>query len=311
MTRTASIDAGSNTFRILIADVDHRTLRPLVRDMIITRMAQGLGDGGRFHPEAWGRGRDALRKFAAMMTAYRVEASVGVATSAFRRAADGPAFVSAARDMGIKLDVISGTEEAELTLAGVRSVLSEEDNRAGLLVDVGGGSTELIAFHSDKVMWKLSLRLGAVGLWERFITTDPPYPGQLVAMSQYIQDALTGANSELDDAIRTMKGRVRLIGTAGTATTLAAMDLVMTNYDPAAIDNHLLTYDRLQSLYHRMASLPAQARLALPGLYPGREDIILSGAAVVLEVMTMFGCRDLRITDAGLLEGIILNRIAV
>ena len=303
----AGIDIGTNTLRLLIADAGPATLRQLVSDRIITRLGQGIDRSGMLAPDAQERSISALARFAEQVRLHSVTALDAVGTSALRTAGNAQEFIRDVKDRtGLDIRVITGDEEARLTLLGVRSAFGEgspaEQSGACMVLDVGGGSTEVILARTDGESTERSLPMGAVYLTERFLLHDPPHQEEIATLRMSVREALRS----LDEA----GGAVRptgLIGTAGTITTLAAMHLEMEEYDPVRINGSRLRRQDLDRLVTLLAGKSIGERRAIKGLEPGREDIILAGAIVVQEIMERTGAADLLVSDWGLREGIVLD----
>lgn len=303
----AGIDIGTNALRLLIADAVPATLRQLASDRIITRLGQGIDRSGMLAPDAWERSIFALARFAEQIRLRSVTALDAVGTSALRMAGNAPDFIRNAKDRtGIEIRVITGDEEARLTLLGVRSALGEgtsgEQAAACMVIDVGGGSTEVILTHPTGERKERSIPLGAVYLTERFLRNDPPQQKEISSLRKAVRETLRS----LDEPGDTVHPAV-LIGTAGTVTTLAAMHLGMEEYDPARINGSRLPRQDLDRIVASLAAKSLLERRAMKGLEPGREDIVLAGAIVVQEIMERTGAADLLVSDWGLREGLVLD----
>ncbi len=301
----ASIDVGTNTLRLLIADVgsDGR-VHPIVKERVITRLGEGFD--GEIKERAAERTLEALKTFAQRLSAFPVERMRAVGTSVLRRASNREWFIErAVRETGIRIDVISGREEAFLSAIGALSVVG--DGRRALIFDVGGGSTEYI-FYERGIRTCHSIDLGVVSLTEAFLHTDPPAPRELEGMEEVVEEGIMG----LIDLIRQegfdpsfySRGGL-LVGTAGTPTTLAAIDQALRTYDPERINGYRLSFRTIQEIYRRLTSLSVRERMGVVGLERGREDVIIPGTVVVLKTMSLFGFQEMVVSDAGLLEGVI------
>ncbi len=197
-----------------------------------------------------------------------------------------------------------------MTLKGVFSVFDRAPTRS-LVFDIGGGSTELILTEGNNIVKTASIRLGVVHLAENLITTDPPAARELSYLRKYINNSIVLSDftidNRLDKSYRANSMQFPLIGTAGTVTTLAAIDQQMEQYDPLEINNYKLTREAIENIYHRLNTLPISERRKIPGLEEGREVVIIPGTAMVLEIMDYFRFNKLIVSDAGLLEGILLD----
>ncbi len=297
----AVIDLGTNTARLLIAD---RFPDAAFCQLALLRRIVRLGGG--FHRErglsddAMERALDALRVFSAEIVRYGVRTVRAVATSAVRDAVNGQAFVArVARETGIVLQVIGGETEGRITLQGVLAGLDERPEQL-LLFDVGGGSTEYTVARTVSPCFVQSLPLGVVRLTEG--------KGTPTAMAEKIGRELDLLQRHLTRAeVAVNPDRALLVGTAGTATTLAALSLGMTEYDYRKVNNLVLPLEEIQRLYNLLLPLSPRQRLDLPGLEPGREDLIIAGTLIVLMTMQRFGFNRLKVSDYSLLEGLVVT----
>jgi exopolyphosphatase/guanosine-5'-triphosphate,3'-diphosphate pyrophosphatase len=253
-----------------------------------------------------------LEDFARIIEEYHVENIFAVATSVVRQAENGEAFIAQIhKRTGIPVRTLNGSEEARLTLKGVLSAVTQP-TRNTLVFDLGGGSTEFILTEGTRPLKVKSTPLGVVFLSETLPTSDPPTPQELSRLSTTIRKHLSFMDvHNLLPAVLPHgdPSPLSLIGTAGTVTTLAAIDQKMEIYDPRTINNYRLSREALLTMYQRLTTLTALQRTALHGLEKGREAVIIPGTAIVLEIMSLFGCNHLIVSDAGLLEGILLDRM--
>ena len=309
VTRAAAIDIGTNTFRLLIADVPPAgELIPVHRARIITRLGKGFYSGGRISPAACRRSLQALDTFSSIIRDHAARAVHAVATSVVREAVNGPEFVRAVeRRTGIGIKVLSGDEEGRLSCAGVLSSVAAPD--CSCIVDIGGGSTELILSRHRLPPLVFSIRLGAVHLCEELLCSDPPSQQEQRDMHDRIKIAIDTAlapDTSIPFPAPSPASDV-LIGTAGTITTLAAIDQALNQYDPRRINNYVLSRDKISSILRRLSAMRREERMQVPGLEPGREDLIISGSAIVLQIMDRFGFDLIIVSDGGLLEGILID----
>lgn len=304
--RVATIDLGSNTVRLLVADVEpaRRGWRVVEADQRVTRLGEGLAAGGRLGPAPVERTAATVREYVERARRAGAERVAIVATSAVREAANGRDFAAALeRATGERVRVVSGEDEAALTLAGVLSGLDDAPDGDTLVFDVGGGSTEYILARGREPLAAVSLRLGVVDLAERY-----PFPGRVDwprydAMRAEIAERLVG---ELPARIRAGTPG-RLVGTAGTATTLAALDLGLASYDPGRVQGHVLAHAAIRRLRDRLGGLTVAQRGALPCLEPGRADLIVAGVAIVQATLEITGAAAMVVSDWGLREGILIR----
>ena len=311
----ASIDIGTNTLRLLVAEIDgDGALTALVYDRVVTRLGGGYTTEGGIAPDALERTLEVLCDFKKNIDDYGVEAVFAVATSVVRRAVNRDEFLSAALERcAIEIDVIDGETEARLTLLGVKSVVDVKSPRY-VVMDIGGGSTEFVLTIGDEIRGSYSLDLGVVHLTEKFIKNDPPREEEII----YLEDAIEWFMVTLGEKIEADKVALELyskekgavfVGTAGTATTLSAMLQELTTYDREKINNSELSYWDLEGLYRKLIKMSLKERSLLAGLEKGREDLIIAGAFIVLKAMNFFVSDTMVVSDAGLLEGVILDRV--
>lgn len=309
----AGIDIGTNAIRLLITETTETSHRTLYAARTITRLGQGLDRTGVLAPEAQQRSLEVLQAFRSSIERFSVQAYRVVGTSALRRAANAGDFLREVKARtGFDLEVISGLEEARLTLLGVRRALShgragtEDPLDSSLVIDIGGGSTELIMTSSGAVLAETSLDLGAVYFTERFLRHDPPLREELDRLADTVRKAVMDwdAASLLPLGRRASSVQV-LAGTAGTVTTLAAMAQKLTRYHPDLINGYRLSREALDSIIAFLAATPASGRRNVPGLERGREDIILAGAVIAREIMSLCRQDALLVSDWGLREGIV------
>lgn len=274
MTRVAAFDCGTNSIRLLIADVVGGALTDVVRTLEVVRLGQGVDRTGRFADDALDRTLDVTRKYAQQCREHGVERVRFVATSATRDAENRDVFVDAVEDiLGVPPEVLSGGEEAQLSFAGATSVLGPGgDGR--LVVDLGGGSTELV-LGDESVVASFSMDIGSVRMTERNVQGDPITDDDRAGIIRDVDAALEEASESVDLA------RVReVIGVAGTITTLTAHALRLDSYVPEAINGCRLPLDSALETCLDMQRLPREDRLALPYLHPGRVDVIQAGSVV-------------------------------
>ena len=304
--RLATIDLGSNTVRLLVADVEAGGWRVVEADQRVTRLGEGLARSGRLGPAPCERTAAAVAEYVARARRAAVDRLAIVATSAVREATNGRDFVATLeRATGERVTVVSGDEEAALTLRGVVSGLGDWPAGGGatLVFDIGGGSTEYVLADGGRAVAAVSLRLGVVDLAERYPFPDAVDWARYGAMQREVVARLA---AELPAAIRTASVG-RLVGTAGTATTLAALDLGLRAYDARRVQGHRLTREAVETLRLRLGALTVVERAALPCLEPGRADLILPGVAIVLATLDLTGAGALVVSDWGLREGILVS----
>ncbi len=312
MSLFASLDLGTNTFRLLIAEItDSNAISPILVKSEITRLGEGLKKNASIQPQATKRSLKVLEDFSTIIDYYKVEKVFAVTTSAAREAKNGQDFINQIyKRTGIQARILTGSEEAELTLKGVFSVVDRTQSR-NLVFDIGGGSTEFILTEGISPIKTTSISLGVLHLLENLITSDPPALRELTYLRKYINNSLQV--NDITNYINrykfstTFPAQSFLIGTAGTVTTLAAIDQKMEEYDPQKINNYILTSEAVENIYRQLCILSIAERRTIPGLEKGREAVIVPGAAIVIEIMDHFKFNQLIVSDAGLLEGILLD----
>jgi exopolyphosphatase/guanosine-5'-triphosphate,3'-diphosphate pyrophosphatase len=304
--RLATIDVGSNTVRLLVADVlDPASWRLVDQDQTVTRLGEGLALSGRLGDAPMARTLAVVRAYVERGAELGAREVQIVATSAVREASNGRAFATAIEAAtGRRVEVVSGETEARLTLRGVRSALGELAGSM-LTFDIGGGSTEYVLAEGDSIRSMASLRLGVVPLAERFPFPGPVDAPRYRALCDEIRARLDG---ELPAAIRTARVG-HLVGTAGTVTTLAALDLGLVRYDGARVQGHVLSRAAVDGLAARLGRLTVAERAALPCLEPGRADLIVPGTAIVTVTMDLARVEHLKVSDYGLREGLLLAAV--
>jgi exopolyphosphatase/guanosine-5'-triphosphate,3'-diphosphate pyrophosphatase len=295
--RVAAIDCGTNSIRLLIADIDGSNFREVVRDMEIVRLGQGVDETGQFHPDAIARTLAAVDKFAAEIAKRGVEKIRFCATSATRDATNRHLFIDGVRDrLGIELEVISGEEEAALSFAGAIKDL-EPSNGPFLVVDIGGGSTEFV-FGTSTVEVARSVNIGCVRMTERHFANDPVTPEQIELARTDIQAAIAQAA-----AVVPITKAKTLVAVAGTATTVAAAALELPEYDRYAIHLSRVSAQQTHDAAAMFATSTREQRLSLGYMHPGRVDVIAAGSLVLSEIMKATGATEFIASESDILDG--------
>ncbi len=305
MKRVAAIDCGTNSIRLLIADVDPATgtLVDLDRRMEVVRLGAGVDRTGEIAPEAMQRTLEATDRYANLCRAAGVGAVRFVATSASRDARNRDEFVTGVRRiLGVEPEVIAGSAEAALSFAGATSGLSAEHQPPFLVVDLGGGSTEIV-LGERSVEAALSVDIGCVRLTERHLDSDPPTATELAAATADVDTALDLVAAQVPLA------RARtLVGVAGTVTTITAHALGLPAYDPVALHGSTMDVGRVLAACDDLIAMPTAARAALPFMHPGRVDVIGAGALiwrrVVERVAKVAPVTDVVTSEHDILDGI-------
>lgn len=315
----AGIDIGTNSLRLIIVETGPDAFRERYSARRTTRLGKDLDRTGRLSPDAMERSFSVLSEFSVHIRRFSACQTSAIGTSALRNASNAHEFIAEARRRtGIDISVVSGEEEARLTLLGVRSALQGREGRetglpvSALVIDIGGGSTELILTNECSKPFVQSLPLGAVYMAERGVTTDPPALDELAALRQVIRKELDHAARRWPVLPRGTGNRPeKLIGTAGTITTLVAMDQGLTRYDSARINGSILTQVALDRIVETLVHSALSERRTLAGLEPGREHIILPGAIIAQEIMERYAYKDMLVSDGGLREGIVADLAAI
>jgi len=298
----ASIDVGTHTTRLLIAFPRNDRLEPVLKKRVITKLGFYFnsgppgGEAGQLSDKGINSLIETLSQYAQDMNRHKVNNYQAVATAVLREAKNREEIIELIKKKtGIQIKVISGEFEAELTTKGVLSTL-EIPQKSTLIADIGGGSTELI--WENKKRKAVSLALGATHLTQSFLKHDPP-------LNQEIKEAFCKVKEVIQEI--SLPNPVFLIGTAGSISTLAALDLKMAVYQPRLINGHILTKKFMKAIFSKLVSMPAFNRLNLPGLEPGREEIILGGTIIALSLLEVFHQDRMIVSEGGLLEGVLVD----
>ncbi len=302
MTRVAAVDMGTNSTRLLVADVDGHgrdaKLVTLDRRTRITRLGQGVDRDRTLHPDAIERVLTVLREYRGVMDELGVERVRASATSAARDASNRDALFDPTEEiLGVRPELLPGEEEARLEFLGATNGLSEPGPY--LLVDVGGGSTELIV-GTDEPGGLVSIDIGCVRLTEQFLHSDPPTAEELSQAVSVVRDQLADVGRTLPATFNAST----LVGTAGTVWTLAAVELGVDAERSDLIDHFVLTRAAAEEVFRTLATEAIDQRKHNPGLEPGRVDVIVGGAIVVVSVMRHWGFDSLLVSEADILDGL-------
>lgn len=297
----AAIDIGTNSVLLLVAEVAERSIRSvLLEDECITRLGRGLQQAGVLQPRAIEETVTAVRGFVTRAREMGAEQVYLAATSAAREAANGAELAAEIKMCtGLPLRVLSGDEEAELTFLGVVSARSLGDTLLRV-VDVGGGSTEVIHGRGRRILSKWSLEVGHMRLAERFLADDPPRACQVAELMECVRHMV------LEAGIGRRRESEGLVGVGGTITTLAAIDQRLTPYEAARIEGHVLSIEPVRALRRQLQELPLTARAGVVGLAPARAPVIVAGAAIFEALMSALEFAELRVTTRGLRHGLLL-----
>jgi len=297
VTRVGVVDLGTNTTRLLVADVEDGRVEELARRTAITRLGEGVDERRRLLPVPIARVRNCLSAYRRELDGLGVERTLAIATSAVRDAENGEAFLGEIEwSYGFETRLLSGHDEALLTFRGVAS--AREIRARTLIVDLGGGSTELVVGGPRGVEFHDSLDMGSVRMTERFLASDPPTEAELSACSRAVRSLLA---ERVPDDLR--RGVEAAIGVAGTVTTLAALDLRLDEYDSERVHGHRVSAPGVETQLRRLASLTLAERRRIPALEPARAPVIVAGAVIVREVLAHFGLRELEASERDIMDG--------
>lgn len=299
--RVGAVDIGTNTVRLLVAELVAGGLEDVERRVVITHLGQGVDQSGSLHPEAIERTLDVLGDYGSIMDELDVGRRRAVATSAARDASNAGEFLDeAAAQLAVRPEIIDGTEEARLSFSGATSGLAEPvaEGAPILVIDIGGGSTEFVAgiegpFHA------VSIDIGSVRLTERHLGAAPAAQSLVAAARSHVAD-LFSAELALPDV-------ASVIGVAGTYTTLAAVQLDLAEYDRAAVDGTVLTIDELRNMVERLAALTVDQIAEIPSMDPARAPVILGGAIIAELALAVSGHDELMVSESDILDGIALS----
>ncbi|WP_433161607.1 exopolyphosphatase [Kribbella sp. CA-247076] len=300
--RVAAVDCGTNSIRLLIADLVDGSLREVDRRMTIVRLGQGVDATGAFAPEALDRVFSASDDFAAAIRAAGATRTRFVATSAARDVRNRDVFFAGIRErFGVEPDIISGAEEASLTFRGATSGLVALHVPGPYLVaDIGGGSTELVLGDTTGVRAAESLDIGSVRLTERHVTTDPTSPAELAAIAKDIDALLDGTTVPIAEARA-------LVGVAGTVTTVAAIALDLPEYDRTQVHHARISGPRLRDTTTWLTSSTRADRSAVRAIHPGRVDVIGAGALILQRLYDRMAVDEVLVSEHDILDGVALS----
>ena len=301
--KIATFDIGSNTVLMLAAEVDEsRQPRVLAELMRITRMGRGVDKNKRLDPGSAALTLSTLEEFSGRARDLGVERTVAAATAALRDASDGPEFIARVKERaGIALQIIPGAEEAALSHLAVVRGLNIDPAAPLLIVDIGGGSTELIRAEPGKDLAMVSLQIGSVRLTERCVRSDPPSDSDAASVAATVDSALDQLGWNFHPAT--------LVGIAGTVTTLCAVALGLRSYEAGVVHGHRLRRSEIERVITLIRSMPLAERLKLPGLPEGRADVIFAGATILDRVMNRFGAGEVIVSDQGVRWGLMWREI--
>lgn len=293
------IDIGTNTVLLLVAKVSaDGTITPLLYEQRIPRLGKGVDEHRTLRPDSIARVIEVLKEYRELAAPFLPERTVACGTSAVRDAANREEFVGlVARETGYTLEVLSGEEEALWTYRGGISGVTGIERAT--VIDIGGGSTEIIVGNRSRIIRKISLDVGSVRLTERFFRHDPPAPDELEAALEVASAGLGKANFPFAGSM--------LIGVAGTATTLAILNQGLRTFDARAVTNYRLTIEAVDRLYAKLREMDTPGIRALSSVMEGRADVIVAGALILRETMKLFGFGEVVVSERGLRYGLALR----
>jgi exopolyphosphatase / guanosine-5'-triphosphate,3'-diphosphate pyrophosphatase len=297
--RVAVIDVGTNSTRLLVADVADGRVSPVERRSTVTRLGRGVDLSGRLATEAIEDVCTAIGDYVGLVQELGAETVDAIATSAVRDADNGSAFVAELRErFALSARVLDGEEEARSTYVGATS--EAPPGEPTLVVDIGGGSTELIVGTGEEISFHDSLQVGVVRHTERHIGSDPPTASELEELATDVRGLIEGS---VGDGVRATQG----IAVAGTPTSLAAVEMELEPYDPSRVHGHVLALPSIQRMLSRLASAPLAERVEIPGLHPHRAPTIPAGVVILVETMRAFGLEQISVSEHDILYGTALR----
>ena len=302
--RVAVIDVGSNSTRLLVADVGAGRVSEVERQSRVTRLGRGVDLSGQLSAEAIEATCRAIADYVDICRRAGVEQIDSIATSAVRDASNGSAFVAELRErFALSARVLDGEEEARLTYMGATA--EQPPSQPTLVVDIGGGSTELIVGTGHEIAFHASLQAGVIRHTERHVASDPPTALELEALA-------TDVRALVEDATAGQAGATAQAGiaVAGTPTSLASIELGLEPYDPEQVHGHTLTFSSIQRLFSQLASAPLAKRAEIPGLHPDRAPNIVAGVVILVETMRAFGLERIQVSEHDILYGVAIAAVS-
>ena len=305
--RVAVVDIGSNSTRLLICEIQGKRIADeLERRSTVTRLGTGVDSDGRLEPEAMERVFATLDDYREVIDANDVERALAVLTSAVREAANGEEFARQVEHRyRLTPHILSGDEEARLTFLGATSERDPGNATPTVVIDIGGGSTEIVIGTGREAGFHVSIRAGVVRMTERHIHSDPPTEQELDETREDVRALL------LDGVPAARRTEARhAIAVAGTATSLGAIAQELEPYDPDKVHGYRLTRDQCDEILGRLAALPLADRRAVPGLHPDRAPTIVAGVVILIEVLALFDLEEVEVSEHDILRGAALGLVA-
>lgn len=298
----AAIDIGTNSTRLIIGDVGITSYRTLIREARVTRLGEGVSETEHITPIAIDRTIKVLKIYKAMIESYGSNVPLNIASTSAARDADNVSFFvnEVKKETGYKVNIISAEEEA--TNAYIGATYGLEPDKNYVVMDIGGGSTELIAGRDDKIIEYFSKDIGCVRLYEMFIKNDPPAEDEVIEVINYVEkiygeDALSFKQYEAFE----------LIGTAGTVTSLSAIAQDLRKYDVTKVHHSVLTLEKIEEIFNQMLEMTIKERLGFRTMEPGREDIIIAGTAILITLMRLLNKDKVLVSETDILDGLLLR----
>jgi exopolyphosphatase/guanosine-5'-triphosphate,3'-diphosphate pyrophosphatase len=303
--RVAVVDIGSNSTRLLIAEVADHHVTELVRRSQVTRLGAGVDADGRLREDAMQRVFETLDRYRAEIDQHGCERAVAVLTSAVRDSANGRQFAEEVQTRySLEPRVLTGDEEAQLTFLGATNERGGSDRTPTLVLDIGGGSTELVIGCGRNVVFHVSTQAGVVRQTERHLHHDPPEPGELAELAEDVRGILaTAVPAERRDSVR------QGIAVAGTATSLAAIAQDLDPYDPEKVHGYMLSAGECDRILDRLSKMTLEQRRHVAGLHPDRAPTIVAGIVIFREVLSLFGLDQIEISEHDILRGAALKQV--
>jgi exopolyphosphatase/guanosine-5'-triphosphate,3'-diphosphate pyrophosphatase len=301
--RVAVIDVGTNSTRLLVADVAGGRVSPVERRSTVTRLGRGVDLSGHLAHEAIEDVCAAIDTYVGILQELGAETIEAIATSAVRDADNGSAFIAELRErFALSARVLDGEEEARATYLGATS--ENPPSEPTLVIDIGGGSTELVVGTGSEVAFPDSLQAGVVRHSERHVASDPPTAGELEALATDVRGLI---EESLGAGVEARQG----IAVAGTPTSLASVEMELEPYDPSRVHGHVLELPSIQRMLSRLASVPLAERVEIPGLHPDRAPTIVAGIVILVEVMRAVGLERIAVSEHDILYGTALAAVAL
>lgn len=305
MEKYAAIDIGTNSMRLLIAEVENGEIIKSFKDLETTRMGEGVDHTGKLTQGAIDRNLEALKRFNAIVRGEGISSIPVIATSAVRDAQNKDIFLQRAeQEAGVAVDVIDGDREAELGFAGVLHGLKEKGENI-LVIDIGGGSTEFILGNENGIQYMVSHNVGAVRMTEKCVVNDPPLSQDIHRLEEEIDQVILPTIMKLQE-----RKIDRVIGIGGTATTIAAVHLKLAIYDRDKVHNTDVHLEEVRNVLKSFLVVPLSERKKIQGLHPKRADVITAGTVILDRILTLLKIDEFRISEYDNLEGLIFEQLS-